>query len=401
MKEISLIIGSGFSVPDGMKTVGQINETLTNLDEKDIYIHSDMTLILLNGQEKPDFSVHRRDELFFVRFIKWYIENVEGDFNYERFYDYVTSYQRFQNHKDELEPFFEEFKRDVLKSTSPIDDLYNYISKFSDYFNKLISSLLQSRKYYEDVGLGNYPPYDGFSAFLKALVQDNFVVHNHSLNHDLLFEHLASKHSDLWQHFTDGYTDLGSPYYGNVHLQQSISKTYKVRLKRFTNVYDKPIRLYKLHGSVDTYIANVAHPNVDLTRVKRDWGVGEIQKEVVDESQNYKYTSLYQNTHPDMLSGASSKALWYKQPYYKELQEYFKDNLEKSELLLVIGYGFSDDGINHIIENQFLISGKPMVVIDIAKPNTRFIDDYKTKLIQKSMDKVTLEEWMEIKKNCG
>ncbi|MDZ7846965.1 MAG: hypothetical protein U5L96_09430 [Owenweeksia sp.] len=137
MKEISLILGSGFSVPDGMKTVGQINDTLANLDEKDIYIHSDMTLILLNGQEKPGFSIHRGDELFFIHFIKWYIENVEGDFNYERFYDYVTSYQRFQNHKDELEPFFQDFKREVLKSTSPIDDLYNFISKFSDYFNKL------------------------------------------------------------------------------------------------------------------------------------------------------------------------------------------------------------------------------------------------------------------------
>ena len=58
MKHISLIIGSGFSVPDGMKTVGQINATLAGLEDKDICIHSDMTLTLLNGQEKPDFSVH-------------------------------------------------------------------------------------------------------------------------------------------------------------------------------------------------------------------------------------------------------------------------------------------------------------------------------------------------------
>ncbi|MDZ7846964.1 MAG: SIR2 family protein [Owenweeksia sp.] len=182
---------------------------------------------------------------------------------------------------------------------------------------------------------------------------------------------------------------------------KAFQKNYKVRLKRFTNEYDKPIRLYKLHGSVDTYIANVAHPNVDMTRIKRDWGVGEIQKEIIDEEGKHKYTSLFQNTHPDMLSGASSKAIWYKQPYYKELQEYFKENLEKSELLLVIGYGFSDDGINHIIENQFLISGKPLIIIDIARPNTRFIDDYNTTLIQKSMDDITYEEWMEIKKTAA
>jgi|GEM_PF-1636004 len=45
MKSISLIIGSGFSVPDGMRTVGQINDLLINLKENDIYIQSDMTFI--------------------------------------------------------------------------------------------------------------------------------------------------------------------------------------------------------------------------------------------------------------------------------------------------------------------------------------------------------------------
>ncbi len=401
MKHVSLIIGSGFSVPDGMKTVGQINETLTGLEEKDIYIHSDMTLILLNGQEKPEFPIHRGDERFFVQFIQWYISKSNGKFNYERFYDYVTSFKRFEKHKEEIEPFFEAFKRDVLKSTSPIDGIHSYISRFSDYFNKLISSLLQSKKYYEDVGLGNYPPYDDFAFFLKELVHDEFIIHAHSLNHDLLFEHIASKHSDLFQHFTDGFSDMGSPYYGIVHLQQSISKSYKVRLKRYIDSYDRPIRLYKLHGSVDTYIANIANPNVDLTRVKRDWGVGEIQKEIADDNGEFKYTEMYQSTHPDMLSGASSKALWYKQPYYKELQTYFTSNLENSELLIIIGYGFGDDGINHTIENHYLTKGKTMIIVDIAKPSSRLIDDYKSKLIQKSLGQVSIEDWIELKNNCS
>lgn len=398
MRSISLIIGSGFSVPDGMRTVGQINKLLINLKENDINIHSDMTFLLLNGQEKPSFSIHWGDKKFFIQFIQWYIGQCQDEFNYEKFYDYVTSFKRFGNHKNEIETFFDEFKSDVLKSNSPIDGINSYVSRFSDYFNQLISSLLQSQKYYEDCSLGDYPPYDGFSAFLKETVKDGFVINNHSLNHDLLFEHIASKHSDLFQHFSDGYTDLGSPYYGNVHLRQSISKNYKVRLKYFANSFEKPIRLFKLHGSVDTYIANLAKPNLDLHRVKKDWGVGEIQKEIHDENGNLVYTELFQNTYPDILSGASSKTLWYQQPYYKELQEHFIKNLSDAELLVVIGYGFGDDGINHIIENQFLITGKPMIIIDIARPNTRFIDDYNTTLIRKSLNDINYEEWMEIKK---
>ena len=102
MKNISLIIGSGFSVPDGMRTVGQINQLLTNLQEKDIYIHFDMTFILLNGQEKPSYAIHWGDEKFFISFLEWYISRLKGDFNYEVFYDYMTSFRRFGKHKDEI-----------------------------------------------------------------------------------------------------------------------------------------------------------------------------------------------------------------------------------------------------------------------------------------------------------
>ncbi|MEX2513640.1 MAG: hypothetical protein WD398_12100 [Cyclobacteriaceae bacterium] len=215
----------------------------------------------------------------------------------------------------------------------------------------------------------------------------------HSLNHDLLFEHIASKHSNLWQHFTDSYTDLNSRYYGKVHLNQSISKTYKVRLKYFNDQYNKPLRLYKLHGSVDTYIANIADP-VDLTRVKKDWGVGRIQKEIENEDGKFEYSELFQFTHSDILSGASSKAMWYKQPHYKELIERFKSNLKEAEKLIVFGYGFSDDGINYILEADYLTDGKEMLVVDIAKPTSRLFEHYKTNLIKKSVSDITLDEWI-------
>jgi hypothetical protein len=398
MKSISLIIGSGFSIPDGMRSVNQINQILKNLKEIDIYIHSDMTFILLNGQEKPTFSIHSGDEKFFIQFIDWYINLSKGEFNYEIFYDYITSFKRFGNHKNDIEPFFEEFKRDILKSDSPLDGINSYVSRFSEYFNQLVSNLLQSQKYYENVGLGNYPPYDRFSTFLKEMVSGGFIVNCHSLNHDLLFEHLASKHSELFQDFTDGFTDLGSPYFGNVHLQQSISKSYKVRLKYFTNTFNKPIRLYKLHGSVDTYIANIGNPNLDLTRVKKDWGVGEIQKEIKLGNGELGYSELFQNTYPDILSGASSKAIWYQQPYYKEIHEHFARNLINAELLVVIGYGFGDDGINHIIESNYLTKGKRMIIIDIKKPESRLIDDYRTTILEKSLSNVSMDEWIKIKK---
>ena len=66
----SFLLGSGFSVPDGMRTVAELNEILDNLRLEDIYIHSDMTIILMNGQKKPMYLAHERDEMFFIDFIK-------------------------------------------------------------------------------------------------------------------------------------------------------------------------------------------------------------------------------------------------------------------------------------------------------------------------------------------
>ena len=244
MKQISFIIGSGFSVPDGMKTVGQINEILSNMTLEDIYIHSDMTIHLTGGQKESGPSFHWSDETFFIELIQFYMGEHDGIFDYERFYDYLTSFTRYEKHQKKLEHFFADLNRDVLKLDSSIDNLQSYISRFSSYYNMLISSLLQSKKYYENVGLGNYPPYDAFCIFLKKIIENGTIIHVHSLNHDILFEHIASKYLDLWQHFSDGYSDQCSPYYGQVHLEQSITKNYRVRLKRFTNEYLKPLRLY-------------------------------------------------------------------------------------------------------------------------------------------------------------
>lgn len=393
-EQISLLLGSGFSAPDGMKTVRQINDEISHLKVNDIFIHSDKTFILLKGQIKPKFSLHPTDELFFIEFIKFYIQHTKKPFNYEELFDFVTSYIRFGNHKGDIQTFFTSFKIMILKSSVDLFNIDSYIHRFIEYFNQLISKLLQSKKYYEDISLGNYPPYDDFALFLKSYLEDGNIVSVHSLNHDLLFEHLASKHVDLWQQYCDGFSDINSHYYGQVNIQQSISKTYTVRLKCFQELFDKRLRLYKLHGSVDTYIANIDNSNLDLTRIKRDWGVGELQKEINDGNTKPIYKSIYQSTYPDILSGASSKAIWYKQPHYEFLFNAFKINLKASKKLFVIGYGFKDDGINYILENDFLIDNKEMIVIDIINPVSRLMDFYKPKFLRKSITDLKLKDWL-------
>ena len=74
--------------------------------------------------------------------------------------------------------------------------------------------------------------------------------------------------------------------------------------------------------------------------------------------------------------------------HYIDLFERFKENLQKSELLIVIGYGFQDCGINDYLVKNFLDKGKQMIVIDPKNPNKKMIDKYKAIHIQCSIDKL-------------
>jgi hypothetical protein len=392
---ISFLLGSGFSVADGVPLVSEINKQLLEIEEDDIYIHSDMTAMLLQGQKKPQVRFNWKDEKFFVEFLKFYSTKVisnPAEFNYEILFDYITAFSRFGNHKEEINEFCENFRNNILKGEALGDDNVNLLYRFEIYFTKIVSNFLQIAKYYEDVVLGNYPPYDSFASFLRELLKNN-LVKVHTLNHDLLFEHIASKLTDLWQHFTDGFDEHNSPYYGQVSTTERIHKTYRVRLKRFTNNFDKSLALYKLHGSIDTYIADITAS--DNVRIKRDYGVTTILQEVYDENINqYSYKFILQHNYPDFLSGTTAKITQYNIPYYKNLLNHFEGNLENSDLLFVIGYGFKDDGINNILIRHYLASGKKMIVIDRIKPKSNLITDFSVKVIEKPFVEVFYQDYI-------
>jgi hypothetical protein len=226
----------------------------------------------------------------------------------------------------------------------------------------------------------------------------------HTLNHDLFFDWLGHHHADLWQNFSDGFELAGSPFYGNVSYvfnqgtQNKVTKSYKIKLSRFVDKFDKPICLYKLHGSVFNTIVYTPHPDQKIIRLKDNYAVSRFEIEIYDEKKNeYRFEHLWDEVAPDFLSGTTAKTRHYtNDPYYKNLFEYFKENLQKSELLIVIGYGFQDPGINEYLENDFLISGKRMIVIDPYKPKTDLIEKYNSVLIQKSVTQVTYNEYIEL-----
>jgi len=407
MKEtISILLGSGFSIPEGLPSVRQLNQRLGKIDESEILIHTDQHAMFLDGQVDNN-RWSRKDERFFLQeFLEFYNTDVlthEEEFHYETFYDFYAGYLREGENRSKIEEFFNKFNNKQLNGRVYNTDCYNSVANFNRSYNQLIASQLHKSKYYEDVSTLNYPPYDSFVNFIKRMVVISDIK-IHSLNHDLFFDWLGHHHVDLWQNFSDGFELAGSPFYGNVsydfnqNSENKVHKSYKIKLSRFIDKFDKPICLYKLHGSVFNTIVYTPQPNQEIIRLRDNYAVSGFEIEIYDKEKNeYRFEHLWDEVAPDFLSGTTAKTRHYtNDPYYKNLFKYFKENLKKSELLLVIGYGFQDPGINDYLENEFLKLGKKMIVIDPNKPNTDLIENYNSILIQKSITQVTYNEYIEL-----
>jgi len=370
--EISFLIGSGFSIAKGLPAVGKINSMFTNIKAEDISISSDRTARHLENKDDPNGWMSIQQRRFFEEFISFYCKDIihGNPFQYEEFYDFYFSFYRTGKNVA-ISKFCNDYRTKYNITNASFNDDTNLIMKFNDAFTQILAHTLQRSEFYENnVHRMNYSPYDDLIKYLYEESEEN-TIHVHSLNHDLLFEHMCTS-TDLWNKFSDGFSEMGSPYFGQVNIEDRIHRKYLIRLKRFVNNYDKPIRLYKLHGSVDTYAFNLAYPNPDNSRVKADYGVEDFIKEVKTDEGKYEYQRGFRSIYPDFLSGTTEEIKHYNEDFYVDLFTHFDQNLTQSDKLIIIGYGFWDTEINNYIKLNYLNKGQIPTVINPSVPSSPF-----------------------------
>ncbi|RAW01561.1 hypothetical protein [Pseudochryseolinea flava] len=404
---VSFLLGSGFSIPEGLPGVKKLNSRLSKIDESEILIHTDQRALFLRGQKDPNRWSRADERMFVQEFLEFYNAEVlrgKAEFHYETFYDFYSGYLYKKENKDLIENFCDNFNKKHFKENSPYQrDCHNRINDFNRTFNQLLASELHKTQYLEDVTTLNYPLYGSFIAILKKLLE-NCDIKVHTLNHDLFFDWLGRHHADLWEHFSDGFQLEGSPFYGTVEYEfnqntnrPKVKKSYYVKLEYFADKFDKPLSLFKLHGSVFNTIIYTPEPQKRV-RLKDNYAIHQYYIETKDEKTGeYKFQFLWDEVAPDFLSGTTNKTRYYtSDPYYKNLLEHFEKNLKASEFLIVVGYGFQDPGINEYLEKYFLSLGKKMLVIDPHRPQTDLLEKYEALHIAKGVTEVTRDEYLEI-----
>lgn len=362
-KSISFLLGAGFSAPKGYPIGNGMNNGLLNFDDKDVDFSPSGELVISKNGRKPQFqiegvyNVHQKYFIFCKRLIKEYSIAHDGKFDYELFYDFIKSDEvkekRYQVLCDDLLSEFESFEY--------------YLFNVPHIYNQMTEYLLKDREgknRYDDepFKINNVDWYNGFLDYLSQLSHE-YIINVHTLNHDLLFESFNNT-GYINNSISDGFDEYGSEYYGKLIHD---NRTYHCRLERYTSRYNTPIRLFKLHGSLDyvPFYREVENGFMIPDKyVKIKWGIGasDIMK---SRKSKIGYDVSPFEYHADFLTGTTSKIQRYNEPLlFKKLFKRFKKNLRQADKLIIIGYGCKDEGINEIIKEYFDYNHKPSFIVD-------------------------------------
>ncbi len=362
-KSISILLGAGFSAPKGYPIGNELNENLLNFEHKNVFFSPSGNLsICTNGfeteyQKNTKWNIHQKYFIFCKRLIKEYATAHDNNFDYEQFYDFIKS--------DEVkEKRYKVLCEDLL---GEFESFENYIFNITHIYNQMTEYLLKDqngKNHYDDepFKINNVEGYNGFLKYLSQL-SCKYIINVHTLNHDLLFESFNNTNY-INGNVSDGFDEFGSEYYGKLMHDNRI---YHCRLERYTGRYNTPIRLFKLHGSLDyvPFYKKVGNGcMVPDKYIKIKWGMG-----VDDIMKSRKHKTGYDVSafvyHADFLTGTTSKIQRYNEPLlFKKLFKRFKKNLREAEQLIIIGYGCKDKGINEIIKENFDYQHKPSYIID-------------------------------------
>lgn len=388
-KSISFLLGAGFSANQGYPVGETLNNLLLSCKGEDFFFHSMGGLGIVTEGQRPLRTSYDHNFEFCKELIQ-YFNFSRGHFDYEEFYDFILIEAK---QDPEVEKIAQKYYGSYFSS------VYDLLYGITNILNQLLGYYLKDRDglgYYDDQAyvIGDY--FDGYTGILRCIKEfsSQFKLHIHTLNHDLLVERF--NHTEFFAgKLTDGFEELGSPYYGELRTN---GRAYKCRMEHYTGNYDREICLYKLHGSRDygVYHGSEGAIMTPENYVKTRWGIGfsEFYKEkIVDGKLTYERDFV--NYHGDFLTGTTSKIERYKEPLlYKKLFELFKQNLVDSELLIIIGYGAKDSEINKILLENFDFNKKKCFIIDLY-PSDKVVQLQKAlnaKLIVKDLNEITIKD---------
>jgi hypothetical protein len=184
-----------------------------------------------------------------------------------------------------------------------------------------------------------------YKQFYRKLLSRNSTLPRLNIfttNYDLYSERAMDL---LGIHYVNGFTGGISKFFNPAIFNYALAEKMDLSQSKWS-VIDNFFYLYKIHGSVNWIEADVENK---LFKVK------EIQEPTFDELKE-KDTIMI---HPTPLKYNASLG----SPYSDLFREFQKKLMQNNNILVTIGYSFSDEHINNLIFQAFTIPSFRLIVI--------------------------------------
>lgn len=329
MKKLSILFGSGVSLKSNMPKMSKITSDILYNDN----LRYDSSRYFFEHKEPQDCSkVKAVRELLFIL-------------------------------KNKIDLFFKNYDKIYLKQAreANYEDLYFAVKQIIDsitfeFENPILFDLINSLKIRFSKNHNGYS-FQNIVEDSMLLIESTVLNHlNKKINNTSQFNLIINlnKQLDLKNIFTLNHDLVMETFleHNNISYNDGFSKS--------TNIYwhgkfekDNEINFLKLHGSIN-WFSTGGGQNLRLNLSDKPFNYPAIHM-IIGTSYNYL---------PLILIGTFNKLNSYLSGVFEHLYYSFKLNLEKSNILIVAGYGFGDKGINMVI-NHWLYknAGNKLIII--------------------------------------
>ena len=337
-KNLSFLLGSGCSSYEIEKKVEDSNTSNIKKEQIGIPVMAPMT------KEFYNLSEFEENKEWLLRKLKIDVEEKNFEKNLEAFLSVLHSlsfyHSKINNKADEeaqkINQVINEADEEARKINQVIKEARNFILEKclneENIKNKRDNELLEVYK-----------------TFYKKLLTRNSTLPRLNIfttNYDLYSERAMDS---LGIHYANGFTGGISKYFNPTIFNYALAEKMDLSQSKW-NVIDNFFYLYKIHGSVNWV------ENDDEGKLFK---IQEIQDPTFNTLKDKKTVMI----HPTPLKYNASLG----SPYSDLFREFQKKLMQNNNILVTIGYSFSDEHINNLIFQAFTIPSFRLIIIGSEK----------------------------------